>query len=211
MSIVSYQVVDNISAKRKPGRPLAFDPDVALDAAVLVFWRNGYAGADTETLASAMGITKPSIYGTFGSKEQLFMKALDRYAATVGSQSLEALAAAPTIQDGVLAFFDVTIENVSGRYGASGCLMSCVAAQCASTMPEVAAFLREGLAATDAAIAQQFKSSIADGSLRSDFPAHDRACLMTDLMQALSLRARAGFTQSELARALDTGIVSVLA
>jgi AcrR family transcriptional regulator len=204
-------MVDNMSAKRKPGRPLAFDPATALDAAVAVFCLNGYAGADTETLAAAMGITKPSIYGTFGSKEQLFLKALDRYAATIGSQALSAMITAPNIDDGVRAFFEVTVENVSGRHGAKGCLMSCVAAQCASTMPDVAAFLKEGISATDAAIAQHFRSAIDNGSLRSDFPADERARLMTDLMQAISLRARAGFEKNVLAAAAHDGIRAVLA
>jgi AcrR family transcriptional regulator len=204
-------MVDNMSAKRKPGRPLAFDPEAALDNAVIVFWRSGYAGADTETLAIAMGVTKPSIYGTFGSKEQLFIKALDRYAATIGNKSLIALTSAPVIQDGVRAFFETTIKNVSGQHGPSGCLMSCVAAQCAPTMPNVATFLKDALAATDKAIAQHFKSAIANGTLQPDFAADDRARLMTDLMQALSLRARAGFAPSQLLHSAKAGIEAVLA
>jgi AcrR family transcriptional regulator len=204
-------MVDNVSIRRKVGRPLAFNPEVALDAAVCVFWQNGYAGSDTETLAAAMGVTKPSIYGTFGPKEQLFIKALNRYASTIGGQSLAALIEAPDIRDGVRAFFEITVENVSGRHGASGCLMSCVAAQCAPTMPNVATFLAEGLAAADAAIEERFKSAVSDGSLREDFPTKDRAWLMMDLMQALSLRARAGFAQCRLAEAAEVGLKTVLA
>src|SRR6202158_6047751 len=68
---------------RKPsgrtGRPRSFDFDKALDAAMQVFWRNGYEGASLSALTQAMGINRPSLYAAFGDKETLFRKALDRY------------------------------------------------------------------------------------------------------------------------------------
>src|SRR6476659_4448281 len=62
------------------GRPREFDVDQALDCALRVFWRKGYEGATLPDLTQAMGINRPSLYAAFGSKEELFRKALDRYA-----------------------------------------------------------------------------------------------------------------------------------
>ena len=62
------------------GRPRAFDPDVALDRAMHVFWAKGYEGAALSDLTRAMRINRPSLYTAFGNKEQLFRKVLDRYA-----------------------------------------------------------------------------------------------------------------------------------
>src|SRR4029077_6699969 len=64
----------------QPGRPRAFDPDVALDRAMHVFWAKGYEGAALSDLTRAMRINRPSLYAAFGNKEQLFRKVLDRYA-----------------------------------------------------------------------------------------------------------------------------------
>lgn len=61
------------------GRPRAFDAAQALDAAIEVFWRLGYEGASLAELTEAMGIKKPSLYAAFGSKEELFVRALERY------------------------------------------------------------------------------------------------------------------------------------
>ena len=61
------------------GRPRSFDVDVALDQALQVFWQKGYEGASLTDLTEAMGINRPSLYCAFGSKEELFRKALDRY------------------------------------------------------------------------------------------------------------------------------------
>ena len=65
----------------QPGRPRAFDPDVALDRAMHVFWAKGYEGAALSDLTQAMRINRPSLYAAFGNKEQLFRKVLDRYAS----------------------------------------------------------------------------------------------------------------------------------
>ena len=76
--------------KRGRGRPRSFDQTEALDAAVLVFWEKGFDGASIEDLTTAMGISRPSLYATFGNKRSLFIEAIDRYAATYGNQAFSA-------------------------------------------------------------------------------------------------------------------------
>src|SRR3954470_7312288 len=62
------------------GRPRAFDVDKALYQALLVFWHKVYEGTSLDDLTETMGINRPSLYAAFGNKEELFRKALDRYA-----------------------------------------------------------------------------------------------------------------------------------
>jgi AcrR family transcriptional regulator len=76
---------------RSLGRPRAFDPDKALDAAMTVFWREGYEGASLSALTEAMGINRPSLYATFGDKESLFRKVLERYNSGPGAYVCAAL------------------------------------------------------------------------------------------------------------------------
>ena len=61
------------------GRPRQFDIDVALMAAMRVFWEHGYAGASVSTLLKAMGINRGSMYAAFGNKEELFRHVLGHY------------------------------------------------------------------------------------------------------------------------------------
>ena len=79
----------------RPGRPRAFDADAALDAALAVFWRNGYEGASLTDLTAAMGINRPSLYAAFGNKQSLFRRVMDRYAER-GRALVEACEAEPT-------------------------------------------------------------------------------------------------------------------
>jgi len=56
-----------------------FDPDIVLDQAVELFWERGYEATSVADLVEHLGISKASLYNTFGSKHQLYLKALDRY------------------------------------------------------------------------------------------------------------------------------------
>lgn len=64
------------------GRKREFDAEIALEAAMQVFWQKGYAGASLTDLIDSMGINKPSMYRAFGNKEALFVKATQRYLDT---------------------------------------------------------------------------------------------------------------------------------
>src|SRR4051794_5154642 len=72
-------------------RPKAFDEDAALVQAMELFWQHGYAGASLAELTACMGISRQSLYDTYGDKHGLFLKALDRYCALIGSRMLAPL------------------------------------------------------------------------------------------------------------------------
>ncbi|MFE4638875.1 TetR/AcrR family transcriptional regulator [Streptomyces sp. NPDC056773] len=77
------------------GRPKNFEPDVVIAQAMEAFWTNGYAGTSPADLAEATGVAKGSLYHTFGSKRELFGKALELY-ARAGSELTEELLARPS-------------------------------------------------------------------------------------------------------------------
>ncbi len=69
----------------RTGRPRNFDHNAALTGAMFLFWEQGYDGVSVDQLRMAMGnLSTASIYGTFGSKQELFRLALDRYVRTYG-------------------------------------------------------------------------------------------------------------------------------
>ncbi|MEW9552157.1 TetR/AcrR family transcriptional regulator [Nonomuraea sp. NPDC050783] len=103
------------------GRPRAFDPDAALDRALEVFWRQGYEGTSLSDLTTAMGINRPSLYGTFGNKEELFAKVLERYVGGPGAFAAEALEA-PTVREVAERLVRGAVELTSGPGTPGGCL-----------------------------------------------------------------------------------------
>jgi AcrR family transcriptional regulator len=61
------------------GRPREFDRDKGLQNAMMVFWRKGYNATSIPDLCKAIGISAPSLYAAFGSKEELFVEAVKLY------------------------------------------------------------------------------------------------------------------------------------
>jgi AcrR family transcriptional regulator len=83
------------------GRPREFDRAQALEAAMLLFWRKGFAAASMNDLCEAMGVRSPSLYAAFGSKEALYREAIERYVRTVGPPVWDRLAEGATARASV--------------------------------------------------------------------------------------------------------------
>src|SRR5437667_8257693 len=128
------------------GRPRAFDVDEALDQALKVFWRKGYEGTSLSDLTRAMGINRPSLYGAFGNKENLFRKALDRYVGGPAAYVREALKE-PTARAVVERLLSEAASLLSDRRHPPGCLIVQAALSCG----EEADSVRRELAASRSA------------------------------------------------------------
>jgi len=61
------------------GRKKLYDENAVLEAAMLTFWEHGFKGVSTRDLSKAMGINQKSLYSTFQSKENLFVRSLEYY------------------------------------------------------------------------------------------------------------------------------------
>src|SRR5436309_12264010 len=71
-----------IDAPRDPkrrGRPRAYQPEVALGKALDLFRRDGFAATSLDNLSAATGMNRPSLYGAFGDKRELYIKSYQRY------------------------------------------------------------------------------------------------------------------------------------
>lgn len=69
-------------------RTKEFDPDAALQAALELFWRRGYEATSMADLVERLGIARASVYATFGSKRELYLRALERYCEQSDSERM---------------------------------------------------------------------------------------------------------------------------
>ena len=178
--------------KRGRGRPRKFDPDEVLDKVIDAFWELGYDAADTETLSRRTGLTKPSLYNAFGSKEDLFVAAIHRYRTTRSKASLEALARSDTPSDGIRDYFLNLAQNVAAPGRPKGCLMLSIALPLKDRLPKVAAELQAAPKASMAGLTQYFSGQVEEGNLPRDFDSQAAISLLVDLGAALIVQARGG-------------------
>jgi len=80
-------------------RPKEFDPQRALDKAMNLFWRLGYANTSLEELMKEMGIARQSLYDTFGDKRALYLKAMAHYRDQTNGQMQKTLSETPSVRD----------------------------------------------------------------------------------------------------------------
>src|SRR6202034_3270629 len=105
------------------GRPREFDRDAALQAAMLLFWRKGFAATSMNDLCDAMGVRSPSLYAAFGSKEALYLEAIEHYVEIFGPPVWDKLAEGATARAGVETLLLAATESLpkSGTIPA-GCM-----------------------------------------------------------------------------------------
>lgn len=103
-------------------RPKEFDPDLAVDAAVGVFWRRGYEATSVQDLVDALGVGRGSLYATFGSKEELYRRALERYLAVGLCRLEEHLAQAGSPLAAVRDLLRAEVESALADADRRGCL-----------------------------------------------------------------------------------------
>jgi AcrR family transcriptional regulator len=184
---------------RKTGRPLSFDRDAALHAAMLLFWRHGYEATSLADLTKAMGVTPPSIYAAFGDKRRLFLAAVDRYLS--GPVTYETVIdGASDAREAARALLEGSVIAFTGETTPPGCLLASAAISCSPAAEEV----RAELAARRGAIEQRLFDRIAadreTGRLPPETDAEALAAQVIATIQGLSTLARDGAGRDKLAR-----------
>jgi AcrR family transcriptional regulator len=180
------------------GRPREFDRDTALHAAMLVFWQKGFLATSMNDLCEAMGIRSPSLYAAFGSKEALYMEAVERYNAAANSLIWDHIADGSTAKDGVRSVLLAAAEVLPGSKDIpSGCMVNLAAGDgCAEPIAKTVKSARHGgLRAFRSGI----KRAVASGELPRSTNVDRLSRFYLGVVQGMAIQARDGATRAELA------------
>ena len=165
------------------GRPKTFDETAALDQAMEVFWDKGYAATSLTDLLAATGLSKSSLYETFGNKHDLFLKALERYRDAVVAPTLAALESAPSPREAIRLAFLQVVEGVEQAAAPRGCFSNNCAVEQANRDPAACRRVTEVFGRFE----QAFEAAVRRGQAAGEIPArHDPAALARYLNTALN-------------------------
>jgi AcrR family transcriptional regulator len=179
------------------GRPREFDTEQALEAAMLLFWRNGYEGTSLSALAEAMGVNMPSLYAAFGNKEALFQKALDRYLQRPASYLPQALEE-PEARAAIEKLFRGAINMVVSPRHPDGCLLVQGALASGPGAEEIQALLGRRRAGAEAAIRRRLERAVKEGDLPTGADPKKLARYFTTVLWGMSVQAAGGATKKQL-------------
>jgi AcrR family transcriptional regulator len=179
------------------GRPREFDREAALHAAMLVFWRKGFAATSMNDLCDAMDIRSPSLYAAFGSKETLYLEAIEYYVKTVGPMIWDKLAAT-SARDGVEKMLLAATEMLpeTGPIPA-GCMAALggVGDEWPAAIADVVRKVRLEMLGN---LQSRLKTAVTEGELPAATNIDRLSRFYLGIFQGMALQARDGATSMEL-------------
>lgn len=188
------------------GRHREFDPDAALDAALAVFWRQGYEGTSFSDLTEATGVARPGLYATFGNKEALFVKAVDRYQHKHLGYMREALDE-PT----ALAVAERILRGSAELHTMPGCPQGCLGvngvAACSPEAEPVRQELVRRRAEGEEALRLRLERAKAEGDLADGIDPEALARYVMTVAQGMAVQAKAGVGRDQLQAMVDVALI----
>jgi TetR/AcrR family transcriptional repressor of nem operon len=173
-----------------PGPSKSFDPAAVLESARDVFWRRGYDGAGLSELEAAMGIGRKSLYDTFGSKRELYLRALEQYTETVIQKICRGL---EDPRSGPLENLERVLDRLQKYHSSAdsrGCLLGVAMAQAGPQDAELTELLRGYLRRLEHAFERTVRSAQSEGLIDRDARPKDVACNLVALTQGIALIGR---------------------
>lgn len=197
--IAEASVAAEATTPKRRGRPRAYEPDVALAKALDLFRKDGFAGTSLDDLSAATGMNRPSLYGAFGDKRELYIKTYQRYRADARAAMQDIFKVELPIRKRLQRIYDVALDiYLSGEEGPRGCFTVMTAASEAVADPDIRAMVLEGFGELDKAFAICFRRAKETGELPASADPDALAQMASATIHTIAIRARARTPRKQL-------------
>jgi AcrR family transcriptional regulator len=197
-------------APKRRGRPRAFEPETALTRAMDVFWQDGFAATSLDDLSAATGLNRPSLYGAFGDKRALYLRAYRQYRKRVNEEFAPLFQARAPLRAKLRRILIAALElYLSGEEGPRGCFTVLTTSSDAVADPEVRALVAEAIDSTDRAFGRLFADARVAGELPSGADPRALARLASATIHTLSIRARARIPKAQILPVIDGAVTTI--
>ncbi len=179
------------------GRPRSFNPDEALQKAMLVFWQHGFESTSMSLLSKKMDMNAPSIYSAFGDKKSLFLKALEIYVGDLNEiktfidNSTSALEAADQL-------LRLSAVRFTGKETPKGCMLASAVASGSDECSDIQLIAARTRLKIESFLKARIEKDIKSKILPKTFSAEALAGLTLATIQGMSVLARDGASQKKL-------------
>lgn len=195
------------AAPRRRGRPRTYEPDVALAKALDLFRRDGFAATSLDDLSAATGMNRPSLYGAFGDKRELYIKSYQRYRDDARASLIDIFRSEQPIRERLKRIYAIALGiYLSGESGPRGCFTVMTAASEAVSDPDIRAMVLEGFVELDKAFMACFRLAKEKGELPESADPVVLGHLASATIHTIAIRARAHVPRKELEAIVDGAI-----
>lgn len=175
-------------------RPRKFTEEDVVAAARDQFWSTGYAGTSLDDLTEATGLGRGSLYGAFGDKHELFLRALDDYHASVMAQFIGDLRGTDgSAYERLVSHLRKTADTTLAE-AKRGCLLAKSAAEIGATDKEVLQRVRRSLVTYETELRAVLEAAQREGDISADADAGQLALLLLTLLRGSEAMRKAGFS-----------------
>ena len=183
-----------------------FDPEEALAKALELFWRNGYAETTMRDVVAYTGVAHAGLYSAFGSKHELFKKALIQHRNTTMAWLLRDLESPEAGRAEVEQFFETLLAIIKSGDFENGCFMLNTAlafgGETGEIMDNVHAHLEQMVHAFQGALARARER----GEVRADLDPEATAEFLVSVFNGTAAFARARSPYDRIERSVRTAL-----
>lgn len=180
------------------GRPREFDIEQALAKATEQFWAYGYEATSLQDLLRVTGLSKSSLYQTFGSKRELFLKCIDHYQQQKQNEFLTSLQTYPTALEFIQALLDGILLEAKTNAPRKGCLVSNTCNEVCIHDPEINKAILGAINKIDTVMHKAITNGKKDGSIKSKLNTNDLVSFLMANLNGLRTMIKAGAQEKNL-------------
>lgn len=184
-------------------RPREFNREAALGSAISAFAEHGYEGTSTDQLLEAMSIGRQSLYNAFGDKRQLYLEALQTYAAESMAEQMRALNSGSPLR-GIEAMLNAFIRRPTGT-----CLGVSSICEFGHSDPEVSMLNDTVARALCAALERRISEGRTKGEIDGSVDGTAAAHFLLATLSGLKVAARAGASLDSLRDVVQMALKSM--
>lgn len=193
----------------RTGRPREFDREQALKKAMELFWARGYEGATLADLQKAMGgITAPSFYAAFGSKEKLFREAVALYNKAEGAPMVKAISEGLTARTSIENCLRTVVKSFCHPDKPRGCFIVLGAMNCMPDNKGIEHFMCDQRSDREKFIRKRLRRGVAEGDLPPSTDIHALASFYNSIVDGMAIRARDGASRKTLTNIADCAMAA---
>lgn len=168
-------------------RPRNFNEEDVLRKAMTLFWSKGFESTSLNDLLQATGLSKSSLYETFGSKHELFLRAFQLYKKDRMDGFSECLS-----QPNVYLAISIAFQTVlDGKGNQMGCMTANEAIELAPHDPKLQEMVESDFEEIEQVFLQAIDRGKQNGSLRTGTESRKLARFLTVSLQGINVMIRA--------------------